>query len=204
LVYYWRTYKIYIVIILSILLIICGITYKSTVYDTQVVLDEKESNIENKKEEPVEEEIVSQLITVYVCGSVKAPSNITLSKDSRIEDAIRLAGGATDKADLNAINMAQKLADADMIYVPEKGEEIKSEEKSTTGVVSPKTKGKININNATATDLDGLPGVGPSIANKIIEYRKSKGNFKSIEDLNNVSGIGDKKYDDIKGLITVN
>ncbi len=203
-VYYWRTYKIYIVIILSILLIICGITYKSTVYDTQVVLNEEESNIENKKEEPAEEEIVSQLITVYVCGSVKAPSNITLSKDARIEDAIRLAGGATEKADLNAINMAQKLADADMIYVPEKGEKIKSEEKSTTGVVSPKTKGKININNATATDLDGLPGVGPSIANKIIEYRKSKGDFKSIEELNNVSGIGDKKYDDIKGLITVN
>lgn len=203
-VYYWRTYKIYIVIILSILLIICGITYKSTVYDTQVVLNEEESNIENKKEEPAEEEIVSQLITVYVCGSVKAPSNITLSKDARIEDAIRLAGGATEKADLNAINMAQKLADADMIYVPEKGEKIKSEEKSTTGVVSPKTKGKININNATATDLDGLPGVEPSIANKIIEYRKSKGDFKSIEELNNVSGIGDKKYDDIKGLITVN
>lgn len=204
LIYYWKIYKIYIVIILSILLIMCGIIYKNTVYDTQVVLSDEEIDILEKKEEPVEEEIVTELITVYVCGSVKTPSNITLSKDARIEDAVRLAGGATEKADLNAINMAQKLSDADMIYVPEKGETIESAEKNTTGVVSSKTKGKLNINKATIVELDGLPGIGPSIANKIIEYRKSKGEFKSIEELNNVSGIGDKKYDDIKGLITIN
>lgn len=181
-----------------------GIIYKNTIYDTQVILNEEETDILEKKEEPVEEEIATQLITVYVCGSVKTPSNITLSKDARIEDAVRLAGGPTEKADLNAINMAQKLSDADMIYVPEKGEAIESAEKNTTGVANSKTKGKLNINKATVVELDELPGIGPSIANKIIEYRKSKGEFKSIDELNNVSGIGDKKYDDIKGLITIN
>lgn len=202
-IYYWRTYKIFIIIILSILLIACGIIYKNTVYDTQVVLNDEEVAIEEKKEEPEEEEITSALITVYVCGCVKAPSNITLSKDARIADAIRLAGGPTEKADLNAINMAQKLSDEDMIYVPQKGEILEGAGEKAAGAVSPKAKGKLNINKATAADLDGLPGIGPSTANKIIEYRKSNGNFKTIEELNNVSGIGDKKFEDLKGLVTV-
>lgn len=202
--YYWKAYKIYIIIVLSISLIICGIIYKNTIYDTQVVLSEEAADILEKKEEPAEEETVTELITVYVCGSVKAPSNITLSKEARIEDAVRLAGGPTEKADLNAINMAQKLSDEDMIYVPEKGEITESTEKNTIGAASSKTKGRLNINKATAVELDELPGIGPSIANKIIEYRKSSGGFKSIEELNNVSGIGDKKYDDLKDLITIN
>lgn len=202
--YYWKVYKTYIIIILSISLIICGIIYKNTIYDTQVVLSEEADDILEKKEEPAEEETVTELITVYVCGSVKAPSNITLSKDARIEDAVRLAGGPTEKADLNAINMAQKLSDEDMIYVPEKGEITESTEKNIIGAASLKTKGRLNINKATAVELDELPGIGPSIANKIIEYRKSSGGFKSIEELNNVSGIGDKKYDDLKDLVTIN
>lgn len=201
-VYYWRAYKKYFILALLIILIICGILYKNTVYDAQVVLVEENIETSEKKEAPVKEETTVELITVYVCGSVKTPSNVTLPADARVEDAVKLAGGVSENADLNAINMAQKLNDADKIYVPKKGEIVEggSIALSTTS----KAGGKVNINKATAAELDRLPGIGPSTADKIIEYRASKGGFKSIEEINNVSGIGDSKYNEIKNLITVN
>lgn len=207
--YYWRAYKKYIILALSIVLVICGIVYKNTVYDTQVVLVEENAEIVQRQEEPEKEEASEALITVYVCGSVNKPSNVTLPEDSRVEDAVKLAGGLTADADINAINMAQKLADAEMIYVPKKGEIVQSGGGSaavsaTAQGTGSRASGKININKATAAELDGLPGIGPSTAEKIIEYRSSKGGFKSIEEINDVSGIGEKKYADIKGLITVN
>jgi competence protein ComEA len=191
-----------IILISIILLIICGIVYKNAVYSTQVVVyDEVEQ--QQPPEKPKEVIIENTDITVYVCGSVKEPVNVTLPKDSRIEDAIKLAGGATEQADLNGINMAQKLNDEDMVYVPKKGEIIEQGSKSTSVAPSPMKKGKININKATLGDLDALPGIGPAIAQRVIDYRDSKGGFKSIDELNNVSGIGEEKYKDIKSLITV-
>jgi competence protein ComEA len=191
-----------IILISIILLIICGIVYRNAVYSTQVVVyDEVEQ--QQPPEKPKEVVIENTDITVYVCGSVKEPVNVTLPKDSRIEDAIKLAGGATEQADLNSINMAQKLNDEDMVYVPKKGEIIETEGKNSNVSPLPSMKGKININKASVQQLDTLPGVGPSIAQKIVEYRSSRGDFKSIEELNNVSGIGDEKYKDVKDLITV-
>jgi competence protein ComEA len=198
-------YKKIFAIIVLILIVICGIVYKNTVYDTQVVfveeVEQPKENQENKDEAKPKEEITE--ITVYVCGSVKNVKNVTLPKESRVEDAIKLAGGVTENAELNEINMAQKLSDEDMVYVPRKGEIIKEEGKNSNVSPSPSMKGKININKASVQQLDTLPGVGPSIAQKIVEYRSSRGDFKSIEELNNVSGIGDEKYKDIKDLITV-
>lgn len=200
---YNRTrYKRVAALALIILLIICGIVYKNTVYDTQVVIMEEPEQPQETQEKP---EIIEENpnITVYVCGSVKASLNVTLPKDSRVEDAISLAGGVTEDADLNGINMAQKLNDEDMVYVPKKGEIIDSGGKGSGVTTSPAKKGKLNINKATAEQLDSLPGVGPAIAQKIVEYRESSGGFKSIEELNNVSGIGDEKYKDIKSIVTV-
>lgn len=188
-IYIWRIYKKYIIIALSILLVICGIVYKNTVYDAQVVLVEESKETQEKKEEPVKEETTAKLITVYVCGSVKTAANVTLPEDSRIEDAVRLAGGVTEDADLNAINMAQKLSDSDMVYVPKKGEvaqgktstkgkiaassSVAPSTHATAGIVGSQSGGKVNINNATAAELDALPGIGPSTADKIINYRLS-------------------------------
>jgi competence protein ComEA len=202
LIYNWIRYKKYIGLILIILLIICGIVYKNTVYDAQVVLIEsvEQPEIQEKSEEIIEE---NPNITVYVCGSVKKSMNVTLPKDSRVEEAIMLAGGVTENADVNGINMAQKLNDEDMVYVPKKGEIIDTGGKGSSVTSSPAKQGKLNINKATAEQLDALPGVGPAIAKKIVDYRESSGGFKSIEELNNVSGIGDEKYKDIKSLITV-
>lgn len=201
-IYNIRKYRRVITLMLAVLLIICGIVYKNTVFSTQVVLVEEEKQ-EEIQEKPVEVIAENPNITVYVCGSVKAPANVTLPKDSRVEDAIKLAGGTTEQADLNGINMAQKLSDEDMVYVPKKGEIIEEGSKSSVVSPSPAKKGKLNINKATAKDLDELPGVGPAIAQKIVDYRKSIGGFKSIEELNNVSGIGEEKYKDIRSLITV-
>lgn len=202
-IYNFTKYKKTAAVLMVILLIICGIVYKNTVYDTQVVfIEEVEQPIENQEnKDAVKEE--STNITVYVCGNVNNVKNVTLPKDSRVEDAIKLAGGVTENAEINEINMAQKLSDEDMVYVPKKGEIIKAGSKNSTVSPSPTKKGKLNINKASAEQLDTLPGVGPSIAQKIIEYRSSRGGFKSIEELNNVSGIGKEKYKDVKDLITV-
>ncbi|OGO78864.1 MAG: hypothetical protein A2Y23_05160 [Clostridiales bacterium GWB2_37_7] len=201
-IYNWTSNKKIITLIIIILLTISGIVYRNTVYSTQVVLiDEGEQP--QALEKPKEAVVENTDITVYVCGSVKAPVNVTLPMDSRVEDAIRLAGGASANADLNGINMAQKLNDEDMVYVPKKGETI--EQGSRNSYIAPTSikKGKININKATLEELDSLPGIGPAIAKRVIEYRDNSGSFKSIEELNNVSGIGEEKYKDIKSLITV-
>lgn len=203
-IYYWRKYRTYILLVLTIMLIICGIIYKNTVYDKQVFVIEEKDVTQGVKEEPIEEEITIEMITVYVCGSVESPSNVTLPEGSRVEDAVKLAGGVTESADLNAINMAQKLSDADMVYVPQKGETASAVNTGSAGAAAPKAKGKLNINKATASELDTLPGIGPSTAEKIIQYRKNNGGFSTVEEINNVSGIGDSKYNEIKDLITAN
>ncbi|MDF2839445.1 MAG: competence protein CelA [Clostridia bacterium] len=201
-IYNLMKYKKTAVLILIIIIIICGIVYRNTVYPTQVVMvTEVEQQVALEK--PDEPEIENTNITVYVCGSVREPINVTLPKDSRVEDAIKLAGGVNEQADLNGINMAQKLQDEDMVYVPKKGEIIEVEDKNSNVRTTPIKKGKININKAALEELDTLPGIGPSIAQKVIDYRESSGGFRSIEELNNVSGIGEEKYKDIKSLITV-
>jgi len=201
-IYKLMRYKNVVIIALAILLIICGIIYKNTVYKTEVLLVEEEK-VQKEQETPAETIPVDPTITVYVCGSVKTPSNVTLPKESRVEDAVRLAGGPTDQADLNGINMAQKLSDEDMVYVPQKGEIIETGTSNSGRAPVRAAKGKLNVNRASISELDALPGVGPAIAQRIIEYRNSNGGFKSIEELNNVSGIGDEKYKEMKDLITV-
>ena len=203
-IYNFKRYKKVIAAITVILLIISGIVYKNTVFDTQIVLVEE---VEQPKETQVKAEetkVLNTDITVYVCGSVKKVANVTLPKDSRVEEAIKMAGGVTANADLNGINMAQKLLDEDMVYVPKKGEIIEAGVRSLNVTPSPAKKGKLDINKANVEQLDTLPGIGPSIAQKIVEYRNSRGGFKSIEEVNNVSGIGEEKYKDIKNLITIN
>lgn len=204
-IYEMMKYKKWIIGALVLLLIICGIVYKNTVYETEVAIADEETSVQQETASATNE--VNQpepaTITVYVCGSVKRPANVTLPKDARVEDAIKLAGGATESADLNAINLAQKLSDAEKVYVPKKGEIIEANGNSGGGSGRASANGKININKATEAELDALPGIGPSTAKKIIAYRNSKGGFRSIEELNNVSGIGDAKYGEVKDMITV-
>ena len=146
-------------------------------------------------------------IIVYVCGAVKESKVITLKENSRVSDAIDAVGGLNKDADLTNINLAYLLEDGEKIYIPKKGEEVPENTSSVTSTSSntptSSKSTKININKATQTELETIPGIGPSTALKIINYRTENGKFSTIEDIKNVSGIGDAKYESMKDYITV-
>lgn len=143
------------------------------------------------------------MITIHISGEVKNPGIVNIESDKRLSDAVDKLGGVTENADLNNINLAMKIEDANHYIIPKIGEEIKNNE-SINNENNNSDSNKVNINNATIEDLDKLPGIGEATANKIINYRKENGDFKSIEELKNVNGIGSKKYEQIKDEITLN
>ncbi len=139
---------------------------------------------------------------VHIAGAVKKPGVYYLSLGSRVEDALRLAEPLAE-ADINTLNLARKLADGEKIYVPREGETV---EQTTSGALLTEqgsVRQKININTATAAELDTLPGIGPAIAQRIIDYRTEHGPFRTIADLQKVSGIGERRYEQIKDLVTI-
>ena len=159
-----------------------------------------------------EEDIVTlpEQVIVDVKGAVKYPGIVELTTEHRIMDAIEAAGGYTDTANPVSINHAQKLLDEMVIYVPQHGENLEEvaiqtagAATSTAGSTSTKDDGKVNLNTATEAELTTLPGIGPSKAASIITYREENGGFKTVDDLKNVSGIGDKTFDKLKDAIKV-
>lgn len=137
-------------------------------------------------------------IFVDVTGAVNTPGVYTLAASSRVIDAIKAAGGSAAGADLSTINLARVLADGEQIYVDSAVTNSKGVRIST-----PKRSGPININRASVSDFDSLDGIGPVIARRIVEYRKTHGPFITVEDLQKVSGIGDAKFAQIKSKIRV-
>jgi len=142
------------------------------------------------------------LITIYVTGAVKTPDVYKVDEGSIVKDAINTAGGPLSNADLIAVNLARKVQDGEEIIIPFKEENI-SAGASSSNTNSTKSQ-KININIASVSELESLPGIGEVKANAIINYRKNYGSFKDIKDIINVSGIGDKTFESIKDLICVN
>lgn len=164
-------------------------------------LDEKEAN------NIIENQINTEKIKVYITGEVNNPGVKEVEDGARIEDIIILAGGITELANISKVNLAYKLEDGQKIYIPninEKVEEYITDENGE-GIVenSNKSLGKININTSDIENLCELPGVGESLASRIIQYREENGKFKSIEDLKNVSGIGEKKFESLREYIVV-
>lgn len=145
----------------------------------------------------------TKVLFIHVAGAVKSPGVYKLKEGSRVFDAINAAGGYALNADLNALNLATPLTDGEKVYVPALGELPQSASSSLPGRVSSSTS-KININTADAQQLESLPGIGPVFAQRIIDYRTSQGRFSNIEDIKNVSGIGEKRFEQLKDLITVN
>jgi competence protein ComEA len=145
---------------------------------------------------------VSPLI-VDVRGAVAQPGVYELPQGSRVQDAIQAAGGALPEADLGGLNLAAPLDDGAAIRVPAQVE-AQSPPSRSGGVTIPEvTGGLIDINSATQEALESLPGIGPALAQRVIEYRESNGPFPSIEAIQNVSGIGPGIFEKIKDLITV-
>ncbi|MCF0147537.1 MAG: helix-hairpin-helix domain-containing protein [Clostridium sp.] len=203
--------------ILIILSLFCIITsfYLYGKNKSKVFKDEYMKNIfveDEEKENNLEEEYIQSSgsnvvipnknkILVEIKGEVKKPDVYEIQEGSIIRDLIDIAGGLTEKANINKINRADKLRDNQLIVIPDNdsvtnGAVINSE-------VNTSNDGIININSASLSDLQKINGVGAVKAQSIIDYREKNGGFKSIEDIKNVDGIGDKTFEKIKDKISI-
>lgn len=145
-----------------------------------------------------ENSAVPRVLTVHVAGAVVHPGVVRLEEGTRVMDAVEGAGGPLPEADLDALNLAQPVQDGQKINVPRKGENGGS-----TQGQGGKTSGKVNINQAGPDELEKLPGIGPTLAERIVSYRERNGGFRSIEELRKVSGIGEKKFAELRDLVEI-
>lgn len=143
-------------------------------------------------------------LVVDIDGAVKNPGIYEVDEGTRLYEVIEMAGGLSEDADTTLINQAEVLYDGEKVLLPTVVESSGDSDGSGTGASAGITAdGRININVADSTILQEIPGVGPATAEKIIAYRDANGRFKSIEEIKNVSGIGEKTFEKIKDLITV-
>lgn len=212
------------IIFITIIIILAISIYNFFIKDKEYIENNSDFNIQNEIEEDTKGESKDKVsdtedkekIVIYITGAIKNEGIYELDENSRIADSIEKAGGLTEDANINNINLAYALEDGMKVYIPKNSD--KNELTDDTNIYVSKENGnenssknsnsdtqssKININTATQTELETLPGIGPSIATKIINYRKENGKFTSVEDIKKVSGIGDSKYARIKDLIKV-
>lgn len=153
-------------------------------------------------------------LAVHVAGAVKQPGVYHLPPNSRVEDAIRQAGGATANADLDGLNLAETLTDGQKIYVPRKGEAppptLASHAPHSTMPTTPRSSKSnpavrfpIDLNTATAEQLEAIPGIGPVLAQRIVDYRQANGRFQSVDELLEVQGIGQKRLETMRPYVIV-
>lgn len=212
------------IILLSIIIIYIIGMYYLFIRDKDYLESDSNMNILNTNEEDEGIENKTSItedkgkIVIYVAGAVKNEGIYELYENSRIADCIEKAGGLTEDANIRNINLAYVLEDGMKVYIPKNSDknDVKDEtstyvskENGNTDINTSTSKStntqssKININTASQTELETLPGIGPSTATKIINYRKENGKFTNIEDIKKVSGIGDSKYAQIKDFIKV-
>ncbi|WP_173274453.1 helix-hairpin-helix domain-containing protein [Streptococcus sp. 68] len=173
---------------------------KETNLQAEVSAVSKDSSTEKEvKEEPVEQD----LITVDVKGAVKSPGIYDLPVGSRVNDAVQKAGGLTEQADSKSLNLAQKVSDEALVYVPSKGEEVASQQAGSGAPSSTIKDKKVNINKASLEELKQVKGLGGKRAQDIIDHRETNGKFKSVDELKKVSGIGAKTIEKLKDYVTV-
>ncbi|CEJ72585.1 competence protein ComEA [[Clostridium] sordellii] len=195
--------------------------------DNYIVSQAEDKKEINKNFEPVQKDedlnmnnlekinTVNKKITIFISGEIKSPGVVELYSEDRLMDGVKKCGGVTDEADMNRINLAMKISDEGHYIIPKIGEEIenvKDKGKETVNQTQNlndnkseqnKENNKININNASLIELDSLPGVGEVTAQKIIDYREENTKFKSIEEIKNVKGIGENKFNNLKDYISI-
>lgn len=218
------------IIAITLIILVAIAYYYLYLKDSTEEISNQNLEINNIQESNQTNEIEKEnkkTIIIHVSGAVNIEGVVELDSGSRIANAIEKAGGVKENADMTDINLAYPLEDGMKIHIPtkEETERNKSNENTLTesyvtsasGGINSKedaksTQGsskstvsnvKVNINTATQEELDTLPGIGPSIASKIIDYREQNGKFNRIEEIKEVSGIGDAKYEKIKDSITI-
>lgn len=146
-------------------------------------------------------------IVVYVAGAVNHPGVVQLAEGARAKDAVDACGGFLPTADTNGVNLAQKLKDGMQVTVPEKSPQGTAMQGAAggaqAGAAKPLPDGMVNINTADEKELDKLPGIGPAMAKRIVEYRTENGAFQAPEEIKRVKGIGDAKYEKMKDKIAL-
>ena len=181
--------------------------------------DKSEENKEQKDDNSKEQIVNGGGIFVHIDGYINNPGVYEIKENDRIKTLIDKAGGFKEGYSIKNINLAAKLSDGDKIYIPSVLEEKNSENNNNINTNSSgkgqnvktdrnnvsimKNNSKININTANISELKQITGIGESTANKIIDYRENVGKFKKIEDIKEVKGIGDAKYESLKNKITI-
>lgn len=190
------------ILVICVIIVLIIVNYKSNEVEIITEVQEEKITEENNIVE-------NNKIIVHVTGCVVNSGVIEIDEGARIVDVIKLAGGITEEADISKVNLAYKVKDAQKIYIPsiyDDEVEYITIESGKNVIVDDINKGEgkmVNINTATQTELETLSGIGPSTALKIINYREENGNFNSIEEIKQVPGIGDSKFDNIKDMIEV-
>jgi len=136
-------------------------------------------------------------VVVDVAGAVRLPGLHTLARGARVADAVAAAGGATAKAEIGAVNLAAPIADGEQIVVPARG----AGAAGASSGAAPSPTAPLDLNSATLEQLDALPGIGPTTAQKILDYRQAHGAFHSVAELDAVPGIGQGRIAQLKGLV---
>lgn len=209
------------IIFIIIIIFICVFFYTRSKMEEDYNELEDFEILQNTTDSEIIEEDEKEKIVVHVTGAVKNEGIVEIKEGARIADAVEASGGFSEIADISQINLAYQLEDGQKIYIPsindekvdendkvlqkeyiteEAGDEVIIEDND----ISVKSKeSKININTAKMSELEEIPGVGEATAQKIMEYREQNGKFKNIEDIKNVSGIGDSKFENMKDKICV-
>jgi competence protein ComEA len=145
-------------------------------------------------------------VVVHVAGAVRDPGVYKLPADARVDDAVARAGGATRRADLGGLNLAAKVEDGRQVLVPERpgrGGGAAAASPPSPGAAAPAEGQPLNLNTATLEQLDTLSGVGPTTAQKILDFREERGGFGSIDELGEIPGIGDKRLASLREEVTL-
>lgn len=218
--------KVKITIIVSVIMIIIMFAFnifgKENKYEIGEGLETQEAESadlnnndifeEENENDTYVSEIKEEFIFVDIIGEVEKPSLVEVKEGDRLSVAIEKAGGLTENANRESINLAQKLVDGAQYIVPSKGEALvinycedtENHDNKQLDKAKSQENSKLNINTASKEELQELTGIGEVLSQRIIDYRTENGEFSSIEDIRNVKGIGDKKYQDINSQICVN
>lgn len=209
-------YKKSLIVLLAIIAVAAGATFYGLHEEAEPALTTEVAASATKEQEPAAKGIV-----VYLTGAVQQPGIVHLNEGARVADAVEKCGGFAPTADTEAINLAQVMKDGQQLKVPEKGAFVPTQVATAAGGIAVRSGsnsgaapqaqatgggsdgGLVNLNTADEKQLDTLPGVGPAMAQRIIDYRQSEGAFTAIEDLKKIKGIGEAKFNKMKDKVCV-